>query len=68
MDFSPGKDKGVDIIAYNDPLGTKDPRIKVQVKHRDQAITVDGLRAFMSILGTDDVGIFVSSGGFTTDA
>lgn len=64
----PGKDRGIDIIAYNDPLGTNVPRIKVQVKRRDQAIPVEGLRAFMSILGTDDVGIFVSSGGFTTDA
>ncbi len=28
-----GKDGGIDIIAYQDPLGTKTPRIKVQVKH-----------------------------------
>lgn len=64
----PGKDKGIDIIAYRDPLGTTVPRIKVQVKHRDQSTPVEGLRAFMSTLGTDDVGIFVSSGGFTSDA
>jgi restriction system protein len=64
----PGKDRGIDIIAYNDPLGTTTPRIKVQVKQRDSAISVEGLRAFMSILGTDDVGIFVSTGGFTADA
>jgi restriction system protein len=64
----PGKDKGIDIIAYNDPLGTSVPRIKVQVKHRTQSTSVDGLRAFLSTLGTDDVGIFVSSGGFTSDA
>lgn len=65
----PGKDKGIDIIAYRDPLGTTVPRIKVQVKrHRDQATTVEGLRAFLSTLGIDDVGIFVSSGGFTSDA
>lgn len=64
----PGKDKGIDIIAYTDPLGTSTPRIKVQVKRKDQPISVEGLRAFMSILGIDDVGIFVSSGGFTSDA
>jgi restriction system protein len=64
----PGKDRGIDIVAYTDPLGTSAPRIKVQVKRRDQPISVEGLRAFMSILGTDDVGIFVSSGGFTSDA
>jgi restriction system protein len=64
----PGKDRGIDIIAYNDPLGTTIPRIKVQVKQRNSATTVEGLRAFLSILGADDVGIFVSSGGFTSDA
>jgi len=65
----PGKDKGIDIVAYNDPLGTINPRIKVQVKHRmDKTTNVEGLRAFMSVLSKDDVGIFVSSGGFTKDA
>jgi restriction system protein len=40
----PGKDRGIDIIVYNDPLGTTVPRIKVQVKHkRESAITVEGL-------------------------
>jgi len=64
----PGKDRGIDIIAYTDPLGTQNPRIKVQVKRRDQAINVEGLRAFMSVLGSDDVGLFVSASGFTSDA
>ncbi len=64
----PGRDRGIDIIAYTDPLGASIPRIKVQVKHRDQATAVEGLRAFMSVLGADDIGLFVSSGGFTSDA
>jgi restriction system protein len=64
----PGKDKGVDLIAYTDPLGTSNPRIKVQVKHHQDTTRVGDLRAFMSVLGTDDVGIFVSSGGFSRDA
>jgi restriction system protein len=64
----PGKDRGIDIIAYTDPLGASVPRIKVQVKHRDQPTPVEGLRAFMSVLGTDDLGLFVSSGGFTSGA
>jgi restriction system protein len=34
----PGKDRGLDILAFRDPLGTEDPRIKVQVK-REQAKT-----------------------------
>jgi len=64
----PGPDKGIDILAHNDPLGTSTPRIKVQVKRRADKINVDGLRAFMAILGEQDVGIFVSTGGFTSDA
>ena len=64
----PGKDRGIDIIAYTDPLGASNPRIKVQVKRREPKTSVDGLRAFMSVLGNDDLGLFVCSGGFTSDA
>lgn len=64
----PGPDKGIDIIAHNDPLGTSTPRIKVQVKRRGDKISVDGLRSFIAQLGEQDVGIFVSTGGFTGDA
>jgi predicted Mrr-cat superfamily restriction endonuclease len=31
----PGPDGGIDLIAHTDPLGTTGPRIKVQVKRRD---------------------------------
>jgi restriction system protein len=64
----PGKDAGIDILAHNDPLGTRPPRIKVQVKRRADKVGVDGLRSFLAVLGDDDVGIFVSLGGFTPDA
>lgn len=64
----PGPDKGIDIIAYNDPLGTKPPRMKVQVKRQEAKINVDGLRSFLAVLHDQDVGIFVSTGGFTADA
>ncbi len=64
----PGPDKGIDILAHNDPLGTSTPRIKVQVKRRADRIRVDDLRSFMAILGEQNVGIFVSTGGFTSDA
>ena len=64
----PGPDKGIDILAHNDPLGTSTPRIKVQVKRRADKISVDGLRSFMAVLGEQDVGIFVSTGGFTSEA
>jgi restriction system protein len=65
----PGPDQGLDILAYRDPLGTEDPRIKVQVKQRpDSKTTPDGIRSFMAILGSSDVGIFISTGGFTPEA
>jgi restriction system protein len=63
-----GKDGGVDIIAYQDPLGVKAPRIKVQIKHRQSTASVDEIRQLMGLLQRNgDVGIFVSSGGFTSE-
>lgn len=64
----PGKDGGIDILAWLDALGTRPPRIKVQVKRQLQAVSVDGLRSFMALLGDEDVGLFVCTGGFTKDA
>lgn len=64
----PGPDGGIDIIATTDPLGMKGPRIKVQVKRRADRIHADGVRAFMAVLASGDVGLFVSTGGFTRDA
>jgi len=64
----PGKDGGVDIIAFTDPLGTKLPRIKVQVKRVGQKIGNDDLKSFLAIIGDHDVGLYVSTGGFTRDA
>jgi len=64
----PGKDGGIDILAWPDALGTRLPRIKVQVKRQQQAVSVEGLRSFMALLGDDDVGLFVCIGGFTKDA
>lgn len=64
----PGKDGGVDIIAHTDPLGTKPPRIKVQVKRVGQKVDNDGLKSFLAIIGDHDMGIFVATAGFTRDA
>jgi restriction system protein len=64
----PGKDRGIDIVALSDPLGTSGPRVKVQVKRERSKTDSKTLRAFMSVLHQDDVGIFVTLGGFTPDA
>ena len=64
----PGPDQGIDIIASTDPLGANGPRIKVQVKRHQSRVAVDGIRAFMAVLGQNDIGLFVNTGGFTRDA
>lgn len=63
-----GRDGGVDLIAYRDPLGTVAPRIKVQVKHREQRLTVKEVRELEGLLRKEgDIGLLVSSGGFTSE-
>ena len=42
--------------------------MKVQVKRQADSVAVDDLRAFVAVLSDDDVGIFVSAGGFTRAA
>jgi len=64
-----GKDGGVDIRAYRDPVGSVPPRLKVQVKHREQKVNVSEVRELMGLLAKEgDVVLIVSSGGFTPDA
>ncbi len=65
-----GPDGGIDIIAYNDPLGTTQPRIIVQVKHRpSSSISSDEIQKLAGTLKrTSDVGIFVTSGDFSKPA
>jgi len=65
-----GPDGGIDIVAYTDPLGTKLPRIIVQVKHRpNDAIPADHIQKLAGTLKRNtDVGIFVTSGSFSKPA
>ncbi len=65
---SPGRDRGVDIVAHPDPLGFQRPRIKAQVKHRKDTTSGPEMRSFLGALRAGDNGLFVSTGGFTNDA
>ncbi len=70
-DIAPrGPDGGIDIIAYTDPLGTKQPRIIVQVKHRpNESVSSDAIQKLSGTLKRNtDVGIFVTSGQFSKPA
>jgi len=65
-----GKDGGIDIIAYQDPLGTKNPRIKVQVKHYPETpISADTIRSLKGLINIgEETGLVVTSGRFSNEA
>lgn len=64
----PGKDGGTDILAYTDPLGIQGPRIKVQVKQQQKAVSEPELKSFVANIGPHDSGIYFCTGGFSQDA
>lgn len=65
-----GKDGGIDIIAYQDPLGVQTPRIKVQVKHYpENPISAESIRSLKGLVNSgEEVGLFVTSGRFSNEA
>jgi restriction system protein len=64
------KDGWIDIVAYQDPLWVKPPRIKVQVKHYfNTTVWATDVRELRGLLNRDsEVGIFVTSWKFSSDA
>ena len=66
----PGPDRGVDIFASPDGLGLTQPRIFVEVKHRQK--TAIGSKDIRNLIGgrnaQQDKCLFVSTGGYTKDA
>lgn len=38
------------VTAYKDPLGTVAPRIRVQVKHREQKVTIKEVRELEAVM------------------
>lgn len=65
---SGGSDHGIDIVAHPDALGFDDPLIKVQVKQRSSRTSSGSLRDFIGTLSSSEKGLFVSTGGYTSDA
>ncbi len=63
-----GSDRGKDIVASPDGLGFEDPRIVVEVKHRQAAMGSQEIRSFLGGRHDNDKGLYVSTGGFTKDA
>ncbi|HEY4090425.1 MAG TPA: restriction endonuclease [Luteibacter sp.] len=63
-----GADRGKDIIASPDGFGFENPRIVVEVKHRNGQMGSQQIRSFLGGRHKDDRGLYVSTGGFTKDA
>jgi restriction system protein len=63
-----GRDGGIDVVAYPDPLGVETPRIQVQVKHQQATVGGPAVRELIGLLRSGDRGLFISTGGFTKDA
>ena len=66
-----GKDGGIDIVAYKDPLGFEKPKIKIQVKKRleNNKSSTDDIKILKSNLHKgEDIGIFITGSSFTKDA
>ena len=64
----PGSDQGVDIVASEDPLGVKQPLLKVQCKSGSGAVGSQDVQALNGTLSPTDQGVFFAVGGFTGPA
>ena len=65
---APGPDGGVDIVATSDALRLDPARVKVQVKHQRTAAGAPEVQQLAGTLHGQERGLFVSLGGFTTEA
>lgn len=62
----PGKDGGIDIVAYPDELGVRRPLIKVQCK--SSKVGPDEVGRLNGLLNEEEQGILVTLGTFSFDA
>jgi restriction system protein len=62
------QDRGIDVIAHPDSLGFEEPYIKAQVKRQQSKVGSPDMRAFTGTLGNGERGLFVSTGGYTSEA
>ncbi|WP_342026108.1 restriction endonuclease [Cytobacillus pseudoceanisediminis] len=63
-----GPDGGVDILAHKDAFGFEKPIIKVQVKHRKSTSGGPEIQQLLGAHPIDANSLFVSTGGFTSQA
>ena len=63
-----GADRGRDIVASPDGFGFLEPRIVVEVKHRQGRMGAPEIRKFLGGRKQHEKGLYVSIGGFTQEA
>jgi|688.fasta_scaffold428071_2 restriction system protein len=63
-----GADGGIDIVAYEDPLGAKGARIKVQAKRHQSTIGRPVIQELLGSLAEGETGLIVALSGFSKDA
>jgi restriction system protein len=63
-----GPDGGIDIVAHKDELGFEPPIIKVQVKSSEGSIGDPAVSALYGKVSTNEFGLLVSLGTFTSQA
>jgi restriction system protein len=63
-----GSDGGIDIVAYEDPLGAKGARIKVQAKRHQGTIGRPVIQELLGSLAEGETGLIVALSGFSKDA
>lgn len=62
------RDDGIDVIAHRDELGIEPPILKIQVKAHEGNVGPDLVKAFYAMIHDRDVGIFITTGGYTAAA
>lgn len=62
------RDDGVDVVAHKDKLGIEPPILKIQVKTNEANIGADAVKAFYAMVEDRDVGVFITTGGFSSSA
>jgi restriction system protein len=62
------RDDGIDVIAHRDELGIEPPILKIQVKAHDGNIGADPVKAFYAMIQDRDVGVFITTGGYSASA
>jgi restriction system protein len=62
-----GPDRGKDIVASPDGFGLEEPRVHVEVKHRNGQMGAPEVRAFIGGLRKTK-GLYISTGGFSREA